>query len=123
MKLYFVRHGQSEANLLNEFSNRGYKNGLTALGREQAHQLADRLKPDSLSYIYSSPLMRAVQTAEILSNELDLEFETKDALREYDLRHFGRQVGRGKLETILGDSRCMAMAPAMKSAHRTGRKF
>ena len=84
MKLYFVRHGQSEANLLKQFSNRGFKHGLTALGREQVHQLAHRLKHESLSYIYSSPLMRAVQTAEVLSSELNLQYEVTDALREYD---------------------------------------
>ena len=41
MKLYFVRHGESEANLLHELSNRGLRHGLTDLGREQAGLLAE----------------------------------------------------------------------------------
>jgi broad specificity phosphatase PhoE len=33
MRLYFVRHGESKANLLEIFSNRGLKHGLTERGR------------------------------------------------------------------------------------------
>jgi broad specificity phosphatase PhoE len=84
MKLYFIRHGQSEANLLNEVSNRGTKHPLTALGREQVLAVARSLKVESISRIYASPLLRAVQTAEILSRELRVHCEITDALREYD---------------------------------------
>ena len=35
MRLYFIRHGESEANLLQVFANRGFKYGRTELGREQ----------------------------------------------------------------------------------------
>jgi len=41
----FVRHGESQANLLHEFSNRGWKHGLTDVGIQQAHLLLDQLKP------------------------------------------------------------------------------
>ena len=84
MKLVFVRHGESEANLLREFSNRGLKHGLTPTGRQQAARLARTLHPILASKIYASPLLRAVQTAEILSNKLDIPFEITTALREYD---------------------------------------
>ena len=40
MRIYFARHGESEANLLHVFSNRGVKHGLTARGRAQAETLA-----------------------------------------------------------------------------------
>ena len=43
MRFYFVRHGESEANLLHEFSNRGLKHPLTARGREQVIALAEHL--------------------------------------------------------------------------------
>jgi len=33
MRLNFVRHGESQANLLEIFSNRGLKHGLTERGR------------------------------------------------------------------------------------------
>jgi 2,3-bisphosphoglycerate-dependent phosphoglycerate mutase len=84
MKLYFVRHGESEANLLHEFSNRGLKHGLTETGRQQAEVLARILSEASIVRLFSSPLLRAVQTAEILARELNLSIEISDALREYD---------------------------------------
>ena len=84
MKLYFVRHGESEANLLHEFSNRGFKHGLTDRGRQQTTILAQKLKGASVTKLFSSPLLRAVQTAEILANELGVPYEITDALREYD---------------------------------------
>ena len=44
MRIYFARHGESEANILQEFSNRGRKHGLTEKGKRQAERLADNLK-------------------------------------------------------------------------------
>jgi len=84
MKLYFVRHGESEANILHEFSNRGFKHGLTARGYQQADQLGLKLRGVPFTKIYSSPLKRAFQTAEILHEHLNCPFETADALREFD---------------------------------------
>ena len=84
MKIIFARHGESQANLLNEFSNRGLKHGLTERGRIQAAALAQRLGKLSVSRVFSSPLLRTVQTAEILADEFDIAYEITDALREYD---------------------------------------
>ena len=58
--------GESEANLLHEFSNRGLRHGLTDLGREQAGLLAEALAGVSAVRLFSSPLLRAVQTAELV---------------------------------------------------------
>src|SRR6185369_16537605 len=84
MKLYFVRHGESEANLLREISNRGTRHGLTAKGREQATALVQALSREAIQHIYTSPLLRAVQTAEILAGRFNVPFQTADALREFD---------------------------------------
>jgi 2,3-bisphosphoglycerate-dependent phosphoglycerate mutase len=84
MRLYFIRHGESEANVLHVISNRGLKHGLTEKGRAQAAALAQKLATTPFVRFYSSPLLRAVQTAEILSQNLELPFDTSDALREFD---------------------------------------
>ena len=84
MRLYFTRHGESEANVLREISNRGLKHPLTEKGRQQAHALAAELLPAGITGIYTSPLLRAVQTAAILSQALGVGCEITDALREYD---------------------------------------
>jgi broad specificity phosphatase PhoE len=84
MKLYFIRHGESEANVLHVISNRGLIHGLTEKGRAQVAALAQKLAPTPFVRLYSSPLLRAFQTAEQLSNDLGIPFEVSDALREYD---------------------------------------
>jgi broad specificity phosphatase PhoE len=84
MRIYFARHGESQANLLHQISNRGLEHGLTRKGREQAVALADRLQDLPITRIYSSPLLRAIETSVILANRLELEYEVVDALREYD---------------------------------------
>ncbi len=82
--LYFVRHGESEANTLRIISNRASGFGLTALGRQQALTLAHTLNTVPVSAIFSSPLLRTQQTADILSRHLGRAYSATDALREYD---------------------------------------
>jgi len=84
MKLYFVRHGESEANIQHVISNRESLLGLTERGREQARALADNLKDIPFTTIYSSPVLRARETTEILSQVLRVPYQITEALREYD---------------------------------------
>jgi broad specificity phosphatase PhoE len=83
--LYFARHGESVANLTREFSNTGSKHPLTPRGIEQARLLADSLASRRIARIYSSPLLRAVQTADILSQTLQARVEVTEALREWSV--------------------------------------
>lgn len=83
--LYFARHGESEANLTHEFANRSTGHGLTSLGRRQAQALGRRLAGTPVTRIYSSPLARAWQTAEVIGDLLGVPYQTDDALREYDV--------------------------------------
>lgn len=84
MRLCFVRHGESEANVRHVISNRASPFGLTERGRQQARALADRLKDVPFTAIYSSPILRARETAEILSRTFHLPYQITEALREYD---------------------------------------
>jgi probable phosphoglycerate mutase len=85
MRVFFIRHGQSEANTLRVFSNRGWKHALTETGREQVRKLADALQGRGVSAVISSPLRRAVESAEILSEALGAPCEIAQALVEYDV--------------------------------------
>jgi broad specificity phosphatase PhoE len=85
MRLYFARHGESDANVGRVFWNGPAGYGLTEKGRGQAEQLADNLRGVRFAAIYASPVLRAVQTAEILSECLDVPYEIADGLREYDV--------------------------------------
>jgi broad specificity phosphatase PhoE len=84
MKLYFVRHGESEANTLHIISNRKSRFGLTELGRRQANILADKLKDIPITAIFSSPVLRAKETADIVSRSFYLPYQVTEALREYN---------------------------------------
>ena len=84
MKLYFVRHGESEANVQHVISNYGSHFGLTELGKQQAHVLAERLKDLPITTMYSSPVLRAMDTADILYQSLGLPYRVTEALREYN---------------------------------------
>ena len=84
MKILFVRHGESEANLLRVISNRGWQHGLTERGKEQAAALGRKLQRFPVTRLYTSPLLRAVQTGEILAGDLGVGYEVTGALREFD---------------------------------------
>jgi probable phosphoglycerate mutase len=84
MRIYFVRHGQSEANIIREISNRGWRHGLTEKGRAQAAALGETLRDANVKFIYTSPLKRAVETAQILNSCLRVPYAHTDALREFD---------------------------------------
>lgn len=79
MKIYFIRHGEAEI-----YAEDDFKRKLTTIGRVKLETsfkaFANRLE-DKRSYkIYSSPLERAKETAEILAKHLDSDFEVKDYL-------------------------------------------
>jgi len=84
MKLYFIRHGESEANVERVISNRGWVHPLTEKGRMQAATVAERLPEAGIVKVYCSPLRRAVETGEIVARLLGVALETNDALREFD---------------------------------------
>lgn len=84
MRLYFVRHGESEANVLHVISNRESPFGLTPLGRRQAYTLAITLRDVPITAVFSSPILRARQTAQILAQAFSQTYLVTEALREYD---------------------------------------
>lgn len=63
---YFVRHGVSEWNAENRLCGRTDVS-LSDEGRRQAVRLAERLRGLSPAALYTSPLRRAVETAEIIA--------------------------------------------------------
>lgn len=84
-RLFLIRHGQSDGNAEGRFGGHG-PTPLSALGRKQALATAESLARDGISVIYSSDLLRAVQTAEPLSEILKVPVRTTRAFRE---RHVG----------------------------------
>jgi probable phosphoglycerate mutase len=85
-------------------SNREVPHPLTELGRWQAEALAHSLAEVPLAAIYSSPIMRAAQTAQIVAAVKGLPVEVAAALREPDC---GIMEGRGDEEAWAEHDRVM----------------
>lgn len=84
MKIYFVRHGQTNANA-NMQSGQTIEEldePLNDIGIQQAEDLAVQLKNTHFDFIISSPLKRALQTAEIVNKYHQLPVATEDRLQE-----------------------------------------
>jgi probable phosphoglycerate mutase len=81
--LYLVRHGETEYNRKSIMQGGGIDTRLNQTGREQAEILANRLADISFDVIYSSPLQRAQETAEILAGHHEpIARKQLEALRE-----------------------------------------
>lgn len=91
--MYLVRHGATANNQANPplLQGRGVDLELSAAGRQQAACAAGLLARHSLIAIYSSPLIRARQTAEIIAEPHGLEVQLVPAIEEVDV---GQWEGR-----------------------------
>ena len=69
MKLYIVRHGQTDYNIDNKVC--GISNvELTDLGKQQAIKAREQLEDQKIDYIFASPLQRAYDTAKIIMKNI-----------------------------------------------------
>lgn len=82
VRLILVRHGQSESNVTASLDSAEPGAPLTVLGRQQAEGLPARLAGEHIDRIATSPLARAVATAQPLVSVLGLPVMTDQGLRE-----------------------------------------
>jgi broad specificity phosphatase PhoE len=83
MKVVFVRHGESEANVA-DFINDDPQRlvNLTERGRQQAADVAQRLEHMTFSHTFASEFPRARQTAEIILKHHPCELRVDARLNE-----------------------------------------
>jgi broad specificity phosphatase PhoE len=82
-RVYLARHGQTAYNLEGRFQGQ-LPVPLDDTGREQAAQLAERAADHGFSALWSSPLVRAHETAEIVSLRIGLTPREDPRLMETD---------------------------------------
>jgi broad specificity phosphatase PhoE len=90
-ELLLIRHAQTEANATGHWQ--GWTDPpLTSTGRTQAQALARRLVTErgEVAALYTSPLRRAMATAQAIGTALDLQPTPVDQLKEI---HFGQLEG------------------------------
>lgn len=85
--LYLIRHGATAANLERPYRLQGQRSDpdLAPVGVRQAELTRDVLAMRPFTRIVSSPLRRAMQTAEIIAAPRRLRIETASALTECDV--------------------------------------
>ena len=81
----FIRHGQSVSNVNRILSDDINSYPLTDEGRRQALNVANELKKLNPSKIYTSPVLRAYQTAVIIGEVLNIIPIVDERLREREL--------------------------------------
>ncbi|MBS4016549.1 MAG: histidine phosphatase family protein [Candidatus Latescibacteria bacterium] len=85
MILYLLRHGESVANITHTFASRKLDLPLTDFGVEQVKQISQPMSKLGLNKIYTSPLIRAQQTAQIIGDACNLKPVVVEQLREIDV--------------------------------------
>ena len=85
MKIFLVRHGQSIANAKKIHQGQRIDTSLSEKGIKQAEAIATRLKKEKIDAIYSSDLLRAKETAEVIAKEHKMKVITDKRLREFDI--------------------------------------
>lgn len=89
-RFYVVRHGQTQWNV--EKRMQGHQDSpLTELGLSQAKELAQVFKDIHFSHVFSSDLLRAKRTAEIIVKDKQLAVLATELLRE---KSFGQYEGK-----------------------------
>lgn len=92
MKLFLVRHAKTDA------ERNGFRQTpdihLSDEGRKQALEIAKRLKKEKIEIVFSSPIARARETAEIiiLRNKLPLQLLELVREREHDVELEGARI-------------------------------
>ena len=98
-RLIMARHGEAayEDDLMT-----GAGGSLTVLGRSQARELGERLRPERVAGIVCSEIARAVQTAEIAAGVLGLPVAVRGGLQEFPPGNFrGQRYDHGFFDPMV----------------------
>jgi broad specificity phosphatase PhoE len=112
--IYLLRHGQTAFNASGRYQGQS-DSPLTATGRHQACEVAEMLRPriePAATRIFTSPLGRAVETAELIADRLGIAFPV---LRDPRLMEVGMGLWDG-----LSRAEIVAGWPDVRRAHPRG---
>jgi probable phosphoglycerate mutase len=117
--ILLTRHGQNEYVKQGRLAGRLPRVHLNQQGREQAKKLGEVLATIPIKAIYSSPLERAVETAEPIAAKHDLSVIKREGLLEMDIGKWQgktiKQVARTKLWKVVQYNPTLARFPEGES--------
>ena len=111
--IYITRHGETECNRNSIVQGRGVDVPLNETGVLQAELLANRLKEQKIDEVYSSTLLRARQTANILVRERENNSITY--LRDLEEMSWGEYEGMGRSDDMIAAFNEMKQAWAKRN--------
>lgn len=82
MKIYYVRHGQTDWNLARRMQGGGTEKSLNETGIEQANETRKELENVKYDMVICSPMYRAKQTAEIINQGKNIQIVFDERIRE-----------------------------------------
>lgn len=113
-EVLLVRHGETDENAAARFQGR-LDTRLNDRGRAQSHALAARLRDEGVVALYSSPLQRARQTAEIVGAAIGLDVVFDERLVEADAGEWsGRMIDDILAHDADGYARWRAAEPTFR---------
>jgi 2,3-bisphosphoglycerate-dependent phosphoglycerate mutase len=80
-----MRHGEAENNVNRILVGRHLESHLTSYGRQQVSEAARLIQDIPIKKIYASPVIRTIETAEIVSKILGISYDIDERLYEIDL--------------------------------------
>ncbi|GKQ43283.1 phosphoglycerate mutase [Companilactobacillus sp. RD055328] len=95
VEVYIIRHGQTDTNKEKRINGNSTDLPLNATGRQQASQLRESFDLSDFDEVISSPLIRAYETAQIVTESTGIEVKTDARLREAD---YGSWDGKSETE-------------------------
>ena len=95
--IVFVRHGEADNNVKRMLVGRHIESHLTESGIQQAKDTGQHLRKMKIDRVYVSPVTRAIETAKIICEINQLEYQTDERLYEIEL---GDLVGMNYDEVI-----------------------
>lgn len=91
--IYFIRHGETTGDIENLYGG-DYDDHLTEKGCEEARMLGEKLKEKNIQMIFTSPLLRAQETATILNLHHEAPVKVDSKLKERNW--YGELTGMNK---------------------------
>ena len=96
MKILLIRHGETTGDIEDRYGG-FYDDHLTEVGKTQLQETAQKIRDTKIDIIFSSTLIRAKESAEIINSILHTRIELRDGLRE---RNYGILGGLTKSEAL-----------------------
>jgi uncharacterized phosphatase len=118
--IYFVRHGESEANAAGITAGGGLDVALSENGKFQAQKVGVELKSKGIELIVSSPMKRAYDTAVIIAQTIGYDPSKIVTNQLFTERHLGEMTGakRDLVRTYYDAGVMPASAEKTEDLHR-----